>query len=851
MIQAVNRVARNAAELMTVNRRTRRTINRSAAAAAICLGLAAAPAAQAQEGHSPALEEALAEVAEQWPVLETTCIECHNFEEWAGGVAFDTMDPAAVPQDAEIWEHAVRKLRGGLMPPPGQEQPTPEVREELVLALERALDAGAPAPDPGYVGLHRLNRTEYEHAVYDLLGLEIDAAELLPTDAVSGGFDNIADALRVSSTFLDQYITAARDVSVQAVGGAPGKPDYVAVFAPPGDQSLRVAGMPPGTRGGVMVEHIFPADGFYEFSIEGMATARYVSGFDYPHTVIITIDDERVFEADIGGEEDFRAIDQQQYYAMTEIENRFRNIRVPVKAGERRVAATFVAHTYSASDDALQPFDRIAGMNRAPVIGQFSITGPFEPGAAAETESRRRIFTCRPAADEGDPGNDDEACARSILERLARQAYRRPVTNADIDPLMEFYRSGRDRADFETGVQRGLMAVLASPNFLYRAAEPPAGAQPGDIYAISDLDLASRLSFFIWGSTPDEGLLQAAEAGDLSDPDALGDQVERMLADERAERLAEGFGMQWLRVDDIESHATPDAGRFPDFDARLLTSFKTEMELFLESILLEDHSVVDLMTADHTFVNELLAKHYGLPVVMGEEFQRVELTDPNRFGILGKGAILTATSYPHRTSPVLRGMWILENLMGSPPAAPPPGVDTNLQEDATAASGGPLTVREMLEAHRADASCNSCHGVMDPIGVALETFDALGAWRERDRFAGQPIKADGRLATSVPVDGPVALREALIADPEEFVRTTTEKLLSYALGRSLVASDMPTVRAIAREAAEEDYRFAALVRGVVLSPQFRNQAVPVEDESEFAAVDGDAGAAPTQSAQSE
>lgn len=809
-------------ELMTVKYIASQTIRRLAVAATACLAMTTLPTVIAKDGN---LEDALAEVEENWQVLENNCYGCHNFEDWAGEIAFDIMEPGMVPDEAATWEEVVRRLRGGLMPPPGEDQPSLKARGDLVLALEHALDAGAD-PDPGYVELHRLNRTEYENAVYDLLGLKIDAAHLLPVDAVSHGFDNIADALRISTTFLDQYISAARAVSVEAVGGTPASPGYEAYFAPPGDQSLRAAGMPPGTRGGVMVEHTFPADGIYEFSIEGMSTARYVRGFDYANTVIITIDDERVFSANIGGEDDFRAIDQQQYYAMQEIEDRFRNIRVPVKSGVHRVAATFIARTYSTSDDILEPFYPVNGMDRAPVVGHFSITGPFEPGAVGETKSRQQIFSCRP----GEKDKGHEACARSILERIAHRAYRRPVTDADINPLMAFYRSGHNRAGFETGVQRGIMATLASPNFLYRSSEQDPSAKPGDVYTISNLDLATRLSFFIWGSVPDEELLRVAESGKLSKPRTLKKQVNRMLADPRAERLIDGFAMQWLRVDDIESHATPNPDLYPHFDETLLSGFKREMELFLASILLEDRSATDLMTADHTFVNERLSKHYGLPVVMGEEFQRVELTQPARFGILGKGAVLTATSYPHRTSPVLRGAWILENLMGTPPAAPPPGVDANLPSD-NGGDGSAATVRAMLEAHRADPTCSSCHSVMDPLGVALENFDALGGWRDRDRFAGQPILADGELATGAPVDGPAALSKALVAEPEEFIRTMTENLLRYGLGRNITHKDMPTVRAITRDAASDDYKFAALVRGVVLSKQFLQQRVPDEDGS--------------------
>lgn len=814
-----------ALELTTVKRIVARHLRSSIGTAGSVLALLYAPTVLPQNTSPATLQRAVAEVGEHWDVLEQNCFQCHNEQDWAGEIAFDLMTPETMPADGEIWEEVVRRLRGGLMPPPGQDQPLPAERDALVLALEAVLDAAATTPQPGHVGLHRLNRNEYHNAVQDMFGLSIDTPSMLPTDAVSHGFDNIAAALRVSTTFLDQYISAARTVSIQAVGGVPATPSYQTYFAPPGDQSLRHAGMPPGTRGGVMMEHTFPTDGIYEFNIEGMSTARYVSGFDYENTVIITVDDERVFEGKIGGEDDFRAIDQRQYYALGEIEDRFRNIRVPVKAGVRKVAAAFVARTYSTSDEILESFYPLAGRERNPVVGQFSITGPFNPGAVAETESRQRIFTCRPVR-----GENDEVCARSILSSLARLAYRRPVSDDDLSPLMDFYHTGRERADFETGIQRGIMAILASPNFLYRTARPPLDAQSGEVFAINDIDLASRLSFFLWSSIPDDELLRSAENGELGKPEVLDAQIVRMLADPRAEHLVDGFAMQWLRVDDIEAHATPDGLRYPEFDTSLLSAFHKEMQLFLSSILLEDRSVVGLMTADHSYVNERLAKHYGLPVVMGEDFQRVTLTQPERFGILGKGAILTATSYPHRTSPVLRGAWILENLLGTPPAAPPAGVDTNLA-DESAGTEAANTVRAMLEQHRENPSCNSCHGVMDPLGVALENFDALGAWRERDRFAGQAIRADGRLATGAPVDGPVALREALIAEPEQFVRTVTENLLAYGLGRTLSHTDMPTVRAIARQAADHDYSFAALVRGVVNSKQFRLQQVPPADEA--------------------
>lgn len=717
------------------------------------------------------------------------------------------------------------------MPPPGARRPDGERIDALVAALEARLDEAAAArgPMPGRVAMHRLNRTEYARAVEDLLGVKIDAGAMLPADVESEGFDNIAQALRVSPTHLDQYLAAARDISIMAVGDAepePARADYRSNLT---NVTRRVEGLPLGTRGGMLIEHHFPADGDYVFnlnvsSIPGAELRAYPQGWlEYRHKVILTIDGEKVFEGELGGEEDLRAVDQRQIEAVGEIKDRFRNLRFPVRAGYREIGATFVARSYAESDYDLHSMIPGEGIPDVPRMLGVEIIGPYDPsGLSQPTESRKRIFTCYPESEA-----DEQPCAERILTRLARKAFRRPVDDADLAPLLAFYRTGRDEGGFEIGIQRALMAMLASTKFLYRTELPTTDASPGDAYPIDDIELAWRLAFFLWSQGPDDELLELAEEDRLSEPEVYDAQVRRMLADERSKALVTNFAFQWLSVRDLDV-IDPDPKLFPAFDEDLRDAFEREMELFLDSILRgEDHRVVDLLDARHTFVNERLARHYGIEGVLGDRFRRIELDDEQRWGLFGKGSVLMVTSYPDRTSPVLRGAWIMEHVLGTPPAPVPPTVETDL---APALGDVPRSVRERLELHRTEPSCNHCHGVIDPLGQALESFDAIGAAREIERDSGVPVDSTGRLASGVPVAGPEDLRRALAAEPEIFVQALTEKLLTFALGRGLEPYDMPTVRAIVRRAAEDDYRFSSLVTAVAKSVPFRMRAAPAAND---------------------
>jgi mono/diheme cytochrome c family protein len=756
----------------------------------------------------------------EWQMLDTYCSDCHNATDWAGGVAFDTMTPESIADDAKVWEEAVRKLRGRLMPPPGKPQPEQKSVDAMVAWLETRLDQSAQGhPNPGRVSLHRLNRTEYARAIESLLALRIDATALLPKDTTSEGFDNIANVLKVSPSFLDQYIYAARDVSVQAVGTSPVLASKVYRAGPAGQESY-IEGMPLGTRGGMLIEHYFPADGEYTFNLNntGGAGGGYVAGLDDSQRLLLTIDGKKMFEGTLGGAADLKMVDQQQATAVKKIRERFQNIRVPVSAGPHKIGITFVAKTYAESEDTLQPLGGGGTFGRNPVVTGFEVVGPYNATGIAATPSRQQIFVCRPAKAE-----QELPCAEQILSKLARKAFRRPVSAADLEAPMRFYRNGRAGADFDTGIQQGLMAILASPKFLFRIEPVPQNAAPGTVYRIGDLELASRLAFFLWSQGPDEELLSLAEAGKLRDPGMLDQQVQRMLADPKSNSLVTSFASQWLNVDKIDA-VEPDTSLFPEFDASLRAAFRRETELFVDSILREDRSVIDLMTADHTFVNERLAQHYGIPNIRGPRFRRITLPDSRRWGLLGKGSILMGTSYANRTAPVLRGAWILENITGTPPAAPPPGVET-LKENV--AGGKVLTIRELTEHHRSNPSCNSCHGIMDPLGFALENFDAVGKWRDRDRDALTPIDASGELH-GVPMNGPDDLRKALIAQPGQFAQTVTEKLMIYALGRGIEFHDMPYVRAIVRNAAADRYRFSSLISGIVKSEPFSMSMIPID-----------------------
>ena len=771
---------------------------------------AAAAQAPAAQSSAPIAPRAL---------LDTYCVTCHNQRTKTAGLMFDTMDLAKLPEHGDVWEKTVRKLRGGMMPPPGVRRPDQASVDSMVSWLERSLDEAAAAhPNPGRVALHRLNRAEYAAAIDDLLGIKIDPAALLPKDDEAEGFDNVASVLTVSPSFLDQYISAARVVSARAVGNPAARPGSQTYRPTRGsDQSLRVDGLPLGTRGGLLVEHLFPADGDYKFNIPNMAIAGYVRGMEYKHTLIVTIDGVKVFQNTIGGEDDIKAIDQQQAPAVAAINSRFLDIPVKVTAGPHKVGVTFVARTYAEPDEVLHSFRPSAGEDRIPRIGSLEIQGPFNPTGVSQTPSRARVFVCQPKS-----ASDELPCAKTILSALARKAYRRPITNADLDAPIQFYSAARALGDFDTAIRDALPTILASPKFLYRAERSPAGLAPGSIHAIGDVELASRLSFFLIGRAPDDELLTVAERRTLTTPTVLEAQVRRLLADPRSESLVTSFAFQWLKMRALEE-IDPDPIIFPNFDDSLRAAFRREMELFVDSILREDRPVLELLTANHTFVNERLALHYGIPDVRGDRFRRVTLTDANRWGLLGKGAVLLTTSYANRTAPVLRGAWILENLLGTPPSPPPPDVEA-FQENKDGEKQ--RSVREIMEQHRAKPSCNACHGVMDPLGFSLENFDAIGEWRAEDRYAGTAIDASGKLVDGTAVNSPADLRVALTRRPEQFVQTLTERLMTYALGRTVDYYDMPAVRKIVREAARDQYRFSSIVMGIVRSDAFRMRMVP-------------------------
>ncbi len=757
-----------------------------------------------------------------WEMLDHYCVECHNYKDWKGQIAFDTMTPDNVPQDAAIWEKAINRLSGDLMPPPGKPRPDEAQIHSLLTWLEGRLDgAGVKAPHAGHVVLHRLNRDEYANEIKDLFGLDVDVEELLPQDTETAGFDNVAGSLQVSPSFMEQYIAAARKVTVEAVGNPKPTPLYYSVSAPEvGNFSAHVEGMPLGTRGGLLYDHYFPADGEYTFNVDVASPSGYYlrsHWLEYPNTLIMTVDGNRVFEGHLGGKDDLDAVDRELTVAVTRIQDRFRNIRVQIPAGPHRIAVTWVRKTYAESDVDLEQFDPQEGVESVPMIKSFEFVGPNNPTGITETPSREKIFSCHPA-----DKSENAACAKSILARMAEEAYRRPVTEHDLAPLMAFYQSGEDEGGFEKGVQMGLMAMLSSPKFLYRVESPPAMAKPGDVYRLDDLALASRLSFFLWSEGPDQTLLTLAAENKLHDPKTLSAQVDRMLADPRAETLVTNFAFQWLKLGQLDA-IKPDTKIFPNFDPRLREAFLTEMELFLKSVLLDNSkSLLRLIDANYTFVNERLARHYGLKNVRGGVFRKVSLDDPNRYGLFGKAAILMVSSYPNRTSPVLRGAWVLENIFGTPPTAPPPDVPPfpETQEGQQA-----LSVRARLEEHRKNPSCNFCHGVIDPLGLALENYDAIGEWRTVDRFAGAPIDASGKMADGTPVDGPADLQKVVLGRPDQFVQTITKNLMIYALGRTLDYQDMPVVRSIVREAASKDYTFRTVVQAIVRSDAFQKKTL--------------------------
>jgi len=764
---------------------------------------------------------------DEWALLETYCTDCHNDVDRTGDISFVGMTRDSIPDHAEMFEAAIRKLRGRLMPPPGSPHPGNARVDDLVAFLERSIDEAPTVHRAGHVPVQRLNRTEYAAAVEDLLGVEIDPTEILPEEIEVDGFINIAAALGVSPTFLEQYVAAARNVAALAVGTANPKPTSASYSPPPltttDDQDDYIDGLPPGTRGGMRFTHYFPADGEYRFTLTDLDVDLYPRAIETEHTVVILIDRNEVFREKLGGPEDLKLVDRGGAPARAAIMARFTDIPIAVEAGVHEVVVTFIERGRVATDELIFGFTPYGGFGyvgeqRVPrLVGSVEVVGPFAPTGLSTTKSREKIFVCRPES-----ADAERACAERIAARLARRAFRRPVTDDDIAALMSFYDAGREGpGGFDEGIEHLVSAVLVSPDFLYRAISPTSSAAAdGETFALNDFELASRLSFFLWSRGPDDRLLELAEAGRLTEPDVLQAEVERMLADPRAEKLVTEFALRWLDLDDLDE-VVPDEALFPGFDDGLRAAFETEIELFLKSVLLEDRSVHELLTARHTFLNERLARHYGIDSVLGPQFRRVELDDPRRFGLLGKGAVLLKTSYGDRTSPVLRGAWVLEKLMGTPPAPPPPNVETDL---STPAGEKPKTIRARLEQHRESPSCNGCHGVIDPYGLALENFTVIGEWRDYDGEADAPIDASTMLPGDTVVEGPVELREALLARPDQFVQALTEKLLMYALNRELEYFDMPQVRAIVREAERDGYRFSAIVAGVVKSDAFRMQA---------------------------
>jgi hypothetical protein len=759
--------------------------------------------------------------ASQWAVVERYCIECHNEDDLAGARAFDRLSPDRIAADAEIWEAAIRKLRGGLMPPAGGPRPDAQTVDALATWLENEIDTAAAEPAPGRVSLRRLNRREYAYAIRDLLALDIDPKEFLPEDNVEGHFDNDADALQVSPAFVAQYIDAARAIALEAVGDPKalpikttyGDPANMVISLPPegapgtGRQQHHIPGMPFGTRGGFIVKHNFPADGEYELTIGDMALAREVPRMEFENTVLVLLDGEEIYRTNVGGEADHKAIDQRLDPAVEEVNNRLRKIRFDATAGQHDLGVTFLHRSFAESDERTRTAALEGGQERIQAAHALEIRGPLVVTGLGDSPSRRKIFVCQPS-----DTPDERPCASEIVRNLAERAFRRPAEDEDLAALMKFYDAGFLQGGFETGVRDALSAVLASPHFIYRTES----ADGGGSNELTDLELASRLSFFLWSSLPDDELLELAEDGRLGN--ALPAQVDRMLADERAKSLVDDFAFQWLDVAKLDE-IVPDRGQFPHasglLDAREL--MKEELRLFIDSVFRSDRSVVELLTADYTFLNERLAMHYGIETVKGARFRRVTLPDESRYGLLGKGAVLSLTAYPNRTSPVLRGAWVLERIVGAPPPEPPADVP-DLVENRRGQP--PRTLRERLEQHRENPTCFACHGLMDPLGFALENFNAVGQYRSIDPDTRTPIDAHAVLPDGTPVAGAADLRRALAARPEQFVQALTENLMTFALGRTLDHRDMPTVRGIVGRAAQDDYRFESLVLGIVSSDAF-------------------------------
>src|SRR5438067_2033916 len=754
-------------------------------------------------------------VTEDRGLIDKYCVTCHNQRTKAAGLTLDTADLANIPSQSAVWEKVIRKLRAGMMPPVGAPHPDKAQLDRLATFLETSLDKWAAAhPNPGRPTLHRLNRAEYGNAVRDLFALDaLDITQYLPPDPEAYGFDNIADSLGTSPALMERYLSIAWKVARTAMADAK-IPATTETFRARMDLTQRdhIEGLPLGTRGGMVVQYNFPVDAEYEIRPKLWAnTVEQIGGLEHPDTLEVTFDGERVKLVNFGGHEDEVLAAGVSATARSSIEGRF-IARIPVKAGPHTIAVAFLKKSSAPPVDVLRPFlrDRIdpVSTNGMVQLDKIVIEGPFNVVRSGDSPSRRRILTCRPA-------NDSEAlpCANKILSTVARRAYRRPVTDAETKQLMGFFDSGRQKGSFDSGIETALAFILVSPQFLFRFEKDPENIPAGSNYRVSDLELASRLSFFIWSSVPDDQLLDLAIKGRLKDPAVLEAQVKRMLADERARALGANFAGQWLYLRNLRAKYPID-DVFPNFDDNLRKAMQRETEMLFESVVLEDRSALTLLNADFTFMNERLAKHYGVPGIYGDQMRRVPVKDEYRQGLLGQASILTLTSNDDRTSPVTRGKYILTNILGTPPPPPPPNVPP-LNE----LSGKVLTMRERMLEHRANTVCANCHRLMDPIGLSLENFDAIGRWRTTD--GGVAIDAHDTLYNGAKVDGPVSLRNVILSHPDQFVRTMTEMLLTYASGRGLEDYDMPVVRSIVREASGKNYRFSSLVLGVVKSAPFQ------------------------------
>jgi mono/diheme cytochrome c family protein len=824
---------------MKIPRSTARKIGITASLAVFGIGASlVAQTASRQTSAAPPASSASADAAKYRALVNKYCVSCHNAR---------TANPAQGPVNLEgagfddllghagTWERVLRKLSVRAMPPPGTPRPTEAEYAGFTGWLATSLDrAWEGKSTPGRFVVHRLNRAEYSNAMRDLLAVDLDVSDLLPTDGAEFGFDNIATSLKTSPLLLEGYVTAAQRVAAMAVGDPKVKPGTTEhSISREFSQNGYIDGLPLGTVGGTVVRHVFPADAEYKLSgrlVRGVQEGYAgVEGNDTPYTFVITVDGTEVYTAPIGGPKDDEMQAADLAAAQPVIDKRMTG-RVRVTAGPHDVGFTWKERPFQLQD-VWEPSRRdsqevhmVAGL---PKLRSVSIDGPYNVRGVGEGPSRERLFVCHPAAKSSNattanqrPTLDETACATKILSNLARRAFRRPVTAADVEAPMSFYkRSRQSGGSFDDGIRGGVARVLSSPYFLYRIEKDPAGVRPGTAHPVSELELASRLSFFLWSSIPDEKLLDLAAAGRLREPAVFAEQVHRMLGDERSDALVENFTGQWLQLRNLEAKVAPDLLMFPDFDDNTRKGFRKETELFFGYILRDDRSTLELLSADYTFVDERLARNYGIKGVYGPQFRRVKLTDPNRRGLLGQGSILSMTSVATRTSPVFRGKYILNTFLNTPPPPPPPNVPT-LDESNKEAAAVPKTVRAQLELHRKNQPCAGCHRVIDPPGFALENFDSIGQWRDKDPD-GAPLDVAGTLADGSQVNGPVALREAILSRPDAFVTVVTEKMLTYALGRGLEPDDMPVVRRIVKKAAQNDYRLSSIVMGIVESAPFQ------------------------------